>query len=246
MRRISVLLTVILISVYLGSRFLTSPQPSWDHSPETRIIYTAPGAMHIDFNYIPDVQIWGNGTIIWVERIPNQGRRVLQGQLSEAQLADIVQTAIEAGFFNPLKKSRNTGRACAYSGVDNELNIQLKSTQGRQMFRISNDAFCILAQFLSAGADVDGELYSPTIGILYPIPLDMTDFPGDTIADQEWSPAELTFDFEEAYDAQGRFVIKGTAVKMVWDFVNQSPSPVVAYQGDLYWIGLQIPELAPY
>src|SRR6185295_2367504 len=51
-------------------------------------------------NYIPDVQIWGDGRMVWTQSSStgNQ-RRVLEAHLTPEQMTGVLQRAVNDGFF---------------------------------------------------------------------------------------------------------------------------------------------------
>ncbi len=198
--------------------------------------------MHINFGNIPDVQIWGDGKIVWVDILPNGSRRVYQGTLNDQYIIDILQSIIESGMFNFFKSSRDNDQVCKYIGYDNELHVELLRARRRMLIWQSEEQVCNLVNYLASGADLEGNNFEPTLGIVYPIPLESS----DTHSNEEWYPSSLPFDFDEAIKARGRFEIEGQALDFVWNFVNKYPDPVVTYQGEKYRIGLSVPEVSPY
>lgn len=71
-----VFILIAILGGWLYFYFPPKPEPIWDTSSEARIIVV--GYMgEIDSNYIHDVQVWGDGHIIWVEHELGGGRRVL-------------------------------------------------------------------------------------------------------------------------------------------------------------------------
>ena len=51
-----------------------------------------------DRYYIPEVQIWGDGRIIWVTK-EGQRRQVLEGQLTTEEMEVLLRRFVDAGFF---------------------------------------------------------------------------------------------------------------------------------------------------
>jgi hypothetical protein len=240
-KRLSLIIATLLLSGLLVYVLFYYPQLKWDKSGETQIVYTSPGMVEINFGYIRDVQIWGDGKIVWVDILPNGRRRVYQGTLNEQQIIDILQSIKESGMFNLIKPSRDNNNACTYIGNDNELHVKLLRARRHVLIWQSEEQFCDLVNFLASGADLEGIIFEPTLGIVYPIPLESK----DGHSKEEWSPSSLPFDFNEAIKARGRFEIDGQALDFVWDFVNKYPDPIVTYQGNKYRIGLSVPEVSP-
>jgi hypothetical protein len=200
--------------------------------------------MHIDFNYIPDVQVRGNGRIVWVERAPEGGRRVLEGRLTEEELLLVIQRAIEARAFDPLGSPSATGR-CPYSGVDNELVIRLLHAAAVERIRTSAQAICSLVLYLASGAGAVGSPYEPERGLLYPIPFEDTGLPIVAGARTAWPADSLHVDLRSAHEQRGSYEIEGPALEWAWDFVNDHAEPVVSFQGMDWWLGVRVPDLFP-
>ena len=231
-----------MVISFLLYKLFAAPQPKWDTSAESRIAYTSPGLMEIDFGYIPDVQIWGDGTIVWVDDLPNSNRHVYKGELSKLQIHDILQSLIDSGMFNIIGVTQEKDQSCTYLGEDNELHIELIRARRRVLIRNNNEQVCSIVNYLASGADLEGQFFEPKTGIIYPILLEVS----NAQPVEEWHLSTLPFDFDAAIQARGQFEIEGIALELVWEFVNQHPDPIVTYQGNIYRIGLLIPELSSY
>src|SRR5688500_299185 len=96
----------VLILASLACNTLIPPRPevNWDTRPEALIVR---GTFCCGFvpemvyqNYIPDVQIWGDGRMIWTQNgsATNQ-RRVLEAYLSPNEMTQLLQRAVDDGFF---------------------------------------------------------------------------------------------------------------------------------------------------
>ncbi len=245
MRRSALVAVSTVGVVALAYGYFRLPSPRWDHSIEASVLYTFPGAMHIDFNYIPDVQVRGDGRIVWVERRPEGGRRVLEGRLTEAELLLTVQRAIEGRAFDPLGTPSPAPGGCPYSGVDNELVIRLLRAAAVERIRSSSPAICSLVLFLAFGARTGGAPYQPELGLLYPIPVEETGLPITSGARAAWPAELLLVNLHSAYEQRGSYEIEGLALEWAWDFVNQNPEPIVSFEGTDYWLGVQVPDLLP-
>jgi hypothetical protein len=166
--------------------------------------------MHIDFNYIPDVQVRGDGRIVWVERRPGGGRRVLQRRLTEEELLLTFQRAIEARAFDPLGTASPAPGGCPYSGADNEIVFRLLRAAAVEEIRSSSRAICGLALFLASGAGAAGSPYEPQLGLLYPIPVEETGLPIASTAWTAWPEDLLLLDLRAAYEQRGSYEMRAS------------------------------------
>lgn len=105
-RRVAAVLLSLMVMTFLpvGCRVPVTPIPvDWDRRPEALVIeadvlggpLTTAGAQ----DRVPDVRVWGDGRIVWVE-YDAQGQPTLwEGRLSEEELANLFRFIIEEGFF---------------------------------------------------------------------------------------------------------------------------------------------------
>jgi hypothetical protein len=237
-------LIVILLAIFAYLYFV-DPDPTWDQSSQTVIINTSPWAMHIDYNYIPDVQVWGNGRIIWVEHQGDGSRQVKEGRLSESQIRSLLVEAIDIGIFKPFGFLWSKKGECPYSGVDNELNINLTHEQAsEEWIRTASPPLCRWISFLSTGAGADGSLYQPDHGWLHAVPIGETGVPVDAPVVDSWPDEALPFDLQTVYE-EGEVEISGEVLKLSWSIVNSSRNPIVLYRGKKYWIAVRVPGISP-
>src|SRR5690349_1862775 len=81
----------------------TQQPPNWDNSSTTRILRLKlwAGSSPVIYDsryYIPDIQTWVDGRIIWVS-MNNTQRRVLEGHLTPDQIKSLLQRIGDNGFF---------------------------------------------------------------------------------------------------------------------------------------------------
>ncbi len=154
----AIIATLALICIYIIYR---PPVNDWDHSPEALVIYTEPGAMHVDYSYIPDYQIWGNGDIIWVEYSETGQRNIFTGKLTEQELESIVEKFINTRIFDPSYTRNLEDNSCARMGIDNNLHIKLIRDHAIEEWLLrSSPQICELDEFLSTGGGVVGNFFS--------------------------------------------------------------------------------------
>jgi hypothetical protein len=240
---VSFFITILALVPYL---YLIDPGPTWDHSSEKVIIHTSPGAMHIDYNYIPDLQIWGNGRIVWVEHREDGSRVVKEGFLSEEELKSILIEAIDTGIFKPFRHFLRKQGQCQYPGMDNEFRINLTRERAVEPIRIAEHQLCQFVFSLSEGAGIDGTLFQPNLGWLHVLPIEKTDMSVNTNAVDSWPDSTFPFDLQMAYEEGGLVEISGKVLELSWSIVNSSRFPVVLSRGSKYWIAVRVPELSTF
>ena len=210
----------------------------WDPSPTALVIrYYSPyttaslaGAYNRNY-YIPEVQVWRDGRIIWVKR-EGIGRRVLEGFLTADQLRGLVQRISDAAFFTWEDKYYTLG---GNSYPPMHLWVSLAGqTKEVSEHGGAPDAFYELRDFLTSGAGAVGRDYLPTRGYLTATPdPDVTNAP-------QWPDATAGITLDQIGD--GRY-IEGEALALAWQLVNNNPTaPVyVRSNGQAYFIMVQVP-----
>ncbi len=226
-----------LLAIVAGALYLFLPlkvAAEWDVSPETCVI-TVGYLGEIDYNYIPDVRIWGDGRIVWVEYDTKGNRKVLQGYLSQDETTELVNRLIDAGFFN--KYRRLNWRIPEFGSY---ISVNLTNVQHQvvtdPLSGYNNEQVLGLTDFLQSGAGVTGTEFIPTTGRLVASPLEKVGFPQDSKANYYWPDEQFGYSLGEGYNEQ----ITGEELKLAWEIVN-SPTPLVESMGEVYWIALIIP-----
>jgi hypothetical protein len=77
------------------------PQPLWNDSSTVLVLELASHALE-GGTYMPSVQIWGDGRIVWWHAEANGTGRFLEGKLSRDALRHALDRVIEAGTFDPM------------------------------------------------------------------------------------------------------------------------------------------------
>jgi hypothetical protein len=210
---------------------------AWDTDPSALIVrfhspYTTAGLAGAfdDRYYVPEVQIWGDGRIIWVTE-EGSGRRIWEGHLSTEEMEALLRRIVEAGFFSWEDEYYTPG---GHSMPPMHLMVNLTG-RSKQMSEHGGapDAYYELEALLRSGAGAEGDPYVPSRGYLTVEPLTLD--PGGP----EWPhDADVTPDGV----GEGTY-IEGEALAFAWKLVNQNPTaPVyVSYRGDVYRIMVQIP-----
>lgn len=230
----------IVLLLFAGyAVYMWASWTDWDRTPEGRMISFDPGTSEIDYSYIPDFQVWGDGRIIWVERAEDWSRRVLEGHLSEAQLNDLRNRLSGAGFFNPLQ-------------VDGQypMNgyLRLKLGNGASVNKAvgsQNTSVFDLANHLRKGAGVTGTDYVPVRGKFYVfLATDVKDLDLKKAKPQyEWPDQEFEYTLDSVYKNGGTSEITGDELAFAWTVIN-SPAPLIVSNGVLYWIAIVVPGIS--
>jgi hypothetical protein len=215
----------------------------WDTSPSVRIVrYYSPsttaglaGAYDRRY-YVPEVQVWGDGRIIWVVQA-RESRRLLEGHLTPEQMKALLQLVVDAGFFGWEERYYTPG-GHSFPFMHLEVNLIGHSKEVAEHGG-APDEFYELEGFLSSGAGAAGREYVPTRGYLTATVLGPPEQIGAT-PEAQWPETTAGFALNEV--GEGRY-IEGEALAFAWQAVNQyTRAPVyVESKGDLYTIMVQIP-----
>jgi hypothetical protein len=240
-------LLVMALLVACGAR--ASPQPPvteapaggpgtvlWDPNPSTLIVRfyspstTAGLAGAFDRRYyIPEVQLWGDGRIIWVVR-EGAGRRVMAGRLTTEQMETLLGRIVAAGFFE-WEEAYYTPGGHSFPPMHLLVNLADRSKEISEHGG-APEAYYELEEVLLSGAGAEGHDYEPMQGYL-------TVSPGPAeVAGPAWPDwAAVTPD----QVAEGT-TVAGETLAYVWDLVNRNPTaPVyVSHEGKTYQIMVQI------
>jgi len=246
--RRSVLL-VVLSALCVGCAAQPTPQPTatpqqavvveWDQDPSTVIVrYYSPSTTagmagaYDNRYYIPEVQLWGDGRIVWVVR--EQGRRVLEGQLTTEQMEGLLQQIVDAGFFH-WEEQYYTPGGHSFPFMYLQVNLIGRSKEIREHGG-APEAYYQVEGWLLNGAGAQGHDYLPTRGYLTVQP-----WPVEGVGPEWPDGAEVTPDDV----GEGRYV-EDELLDWAWELVNRNPTaPVyVSFAGNAYTIMVQIPGLS--
>ena len=212
---------------------VASPQTSqarWDTSPTVLVIryYAGPGigTTYNPYYYIPEVQIWGDGRIIWVEGgRPQELRRILEGRLTTDQLKSLLQRIIGAGFFGWQEKYGIGGSTHSPGHLLVNLIGQSKEVIAYDLAAPS--AYFELIGFLQGGAGATGSDFIPAWGYLtaqcWP-PIEGITLPA------LWPDVTAGFTLDQVGD--GRYV-EAETLAFAWQTVNKAATaPVYVKSND--------------
>ncbi len=235
----TVLLLSILALLLLGCS-AAEPDIEWDRDPSAVVLqfyspYTTAGlsGAYDERYYVPEVRIWGDGRIVWVTQ-EGAGRRIMEGQLTEAQMEALMQRIVDAGFFE-WEDSYYTPGGHSMSPMFLRVNLDGRS-QEVQEHGGAPYAYYDLEALLLDGAGAEGQAYVPTQGYLTVRPLARDSGGGEWPAGTAVTPDEV---------GEGRY-IEGEALAFAWGELNKNPvAPVyVSYEGETYVIMVQVPGIS--
>ena len=216
------------------------PDLAWDHNADSLIISTAiGGGMQPEAAYrneIPRGLVWGDGRVVWQTSNDERNRLVWQGQLDEEEMADLLQTFADKGFFR--MDNHYSPKDEVFDSSSTSLNLNLLAEQ-KKVGEYHDGAprkFHELVGLISSGAGAEGVPYVPERGYLTAVYLNST---ADAIV-PTWSTDSLELNLN---DATGIWV-DGDVLARAWEVVNLSYwSPRVSQDGDVYELYLELPEL---
>ncbi|MPM44651.1 hypothetical protein SDC9_91330 [bioreactor metagenome] len=228
-----VLVLLLLVGSFFYINFRTV-KPTWDPSPQNKVVTVEKVWEEIDYSYIPAVQLWGDGKIIWVEDLPEGSRKVFEGKIEPQEITSLLQKTIDLGFFKPNRKSKNyAGTYISVTLMDNS-HSEWVDPDDQQLMEIVNS--------LETGAGSKGSPYVPTNGIIFAFPIEDTDHRNIAKADFLWPSTLFGSSLESISDIKEGVEISGEKLAFAWQVVN-SPTAAVESEGKIYWIYLKVNNL---
>jgi len=210
----------------------------WNPSPTAVVIryyspYTTAGlAGAFDRRYyIPEVQVWGDGRIMWTMH-EGARRRVLEGQLTIKRMEALLQRILDAGFLDWVDEYQTLG-GNSYPPMHLSVSLAGRSKEVSDHGG-APDGYYELVGFLTGGAGATGHDYVPARGYL-------SAMPGPIEADAPpWPDGTAGITLDEV--GEGRY-IDGESLAFAWQLMNENPrGPVyVRSRGQVYSIMVQIP-----
>ncbi len=227
--------TLLLLVALYAFIVIRTPKAIWDPSPQNLVISLSKTWEETDYSYIPAVQIWGDGKIIWVENLHEDSRKVFQGKLASQEMTALLQRTIDLGFFKPNRKSKDYAGTSITINLINNSHSEWIDPDDQQLMEIVNN--------LETGAGAKGEPYLPTSGIIFAFPIEDTDHRNITKADFLWPSTLFGSSLGVISSKKEGVEISGEKLAFAWQVVN-SPTAAVESEGKIYWIYLQIDKLS--
>ncbi|MGQ0600537.1 MAG: hypothetical protein ACT4QE_02430 [Anaerolineales bacterium] len=240
---VSALGALMLATLACSTLFPPRPEVKWDTDPQAMIIQVTFCCgfvpQEVALNYIPDATVWGDGRIVWVESGPNGERRVLEGRLSASALRELLQRAVNEGFFG-WRDSYGDYSVTDLASQCLRVSLAGEAKSGCEYYRGAPQAFHSLYDDIASGAGVSGADYVPVRGFVTTYPLEESD-PGNGQVVQ-WPVEAAGFSLAEA---QGGLWVEGEALAAAWEAVNANSWRGVMKDDDvLYSVTVQVPGLS--
>ncbi len=218
---------------FLNFKYINEhPKAEWGTSSDNVVISFEPGIEEIDYGYIPDFRVWGDGHIIWVEYDSNHTRTVFEGYLSQDNLKKLIGKFVDAGFFDWFE----------YGGSSiSSIRIQLLNRNQLNVLD-ANKEISELVDYLKSGAGVSRKEFIPTVGYLYVFPITETEYANLNVTPYPWSVDKFEYaleGFDKNYPTG--IEVTGNELDFVWKIVNRFS--VIEANGKRYWIALEIPKI---
>ena len=213
---------IIVVSLYYFCSW--APSPEWDKSPQNLVIWIG------DYSsYKPaDVEIWGDGYIIWSKCLPDGNRKVFEGYLPQQEMTLLIQKLIGLNFFKRYKESED------HDGTS--ISVSLIDASRSEWIDPDNKQLFDFATYLKAGAGITSKELIPTKGILDVTPIERTSLPKDTKANFYWLDDKFGYGLD-VFEKE----ISGDELKFAWEVVNSSMLPIVKSKGQIYLIDVMLP-----
>lgn len=211
--------------------FFWSPQPNWKAAADVRIL-SVEWMGERDLNYIPPVQVWGDGHIQWTEHDDAGNRRVFRGQLTQLQLQTILERLIKAGWF------RNVNRLTDKDYMLDYLTVNLNQVTVSRLVDPEDKASFEIIKFLRKGGGAKGSEFIPECGSLVLFPVEETSYAGKEVAYEKW-PLELYGLDIESYRnlPEKEKGLTGPQIDFAWKVVNRQ-HPLVEFKGQVYYLAV--------
>jgi hypothetical protein len=218
------------------------PPVTWDSDPAAVVLSVTTCCANepawMTENYIPEVQLWGDGRLLWVEHNSAGGRRLLTGTLTPDQVRALLRRYVDAGFFDwdALYGDYVDGSAQC-------INLALSSAtkQVCEYYTGAPEAFHQLYAAAASGAGTLSAPYVPTRGyvtayrqqfVIPPLgdnylvwPADALDLPLDQLSTGAW--------------------LDGEAFALAWRVVSGDTWQPLTRQGETYYfLTVRLPGLS--
>lgn len=215
----------------------------WQQSPEAVVISATLSGGFVPrsymVNYIPDAQYFGDGRVVWVNFRENGSRSVLEGQLSQADLLQILERIETSGFYGWEDRYANPLIADAPDRC-----VKVTTTERQksvcEYVEGAPPEFHELYDWLVRGAGASGEPYVPERGY---VTSHLIGAPSGEFAESvaSWQAA----DAPGLSEMEDGVWLEGPALQQAWQIVNGSgPSAIVRQGDDFYELSVQIPGLS--
>jgi hypothetical protein len=230
------LLILIIIPGCIYLIYFHSPAIEWEQTPETLIITEERPLAELDYNYIPDFRVWGDGYIVWVERgYPHSERKVFEGQLSSKELTTLLERFRDVDFFKLSRQISKENYAIPH------IRISLKGCDFSLPISQDDPKIFELVSYLKSGAGVIGTEFVPTNAAFMVIPAERTSYQKNLETEFSWPDEAFGYTLAEAPKDN----LTGDELLFAWKIVS-SPKPLVESDGKIYWIAVLPPKISDF
>jgi len=212
------------------------PEIKWDTRPEALIVRGTQCCGYVSGtfiqNYIPDVKIWGDGRIIWTQYSFTQNtsrRRVLEAHLTPEQMTELLQRAVNDGFFG-WKDEYIEPDAYDYPYQCLSIGLASMSKMVCEYAEGAPQAYHTLYDYLADGIGMRGTDFGPTQGYL---DTTLPNYGNQPSTPTPWLTDSLGFSLSEATDGKW---IEGEALALAWRAVNANPWEATLQEGEVYYL----------
>lgn len=238
-RPLTLLVTLSLAALACVTVLPPRPVLEWNTSSETVVIeaYVVGGMVPMNYhqNYIPEVRVFGDGRVVWVEW-QDARRTVLEGRLTQNELRTVLEEFSSAGFFG--WENFYEPESMIYDAPTATLRVNLLSISKSVSEYVEGAPanYDVLWARVASGAGAVGTPFEPESGYLLAWPLNSTNM----LITHTW-PDEAGLTLSEV--TAGRYV-QGEALAAAWRIINENQYAVIESDGAFYSISLQIPGIS--
>ncbi len=232
-------IVLLLLMGCSGGGDVVPKELDWNHDADALIVrVTVGGGMQPEAAYrneIPRASLWGDGRYVWQTTDSDNARFVWQTQLDEAEMADLLQTFIDKGFFDLDSSYEPSEQVFDSSSTGLQLNLLAEQKSVSEYHDSAPREFHELVNIMSSGAGAEGQPYVPEIGMVTAVFLDQT----DTTNLPVWDTAVLGLNLDDVYETW----LEGDALARAWEIVNgRYWSPRVVQGEDVYELYVRLPD----
>lgn len=187
-------------------------------------------------NYIPEVRIFGDGRIVWMEW-QDARRTVLVDHLTKDQMRAVLEEFSSAGFFGWENFYEPEGMI--YDAPTSTLHVNLLSVNKSVSEYVEGAPakYDVLWARVANGAGATGTPFVPENGYLLATPINSTGM----VITHSWPDEATGLTLSEV--TAGRYV-QGEALASAWRIINENQYAVIESDGALYFIVIQIPGIS--
>lgn len=221
---------VVLIGFRLYNQTPPIPEPKWQDTADTIVFMMDRFRGEVDCDYIPPLQIRGNGQVLRVY-YEDGIRHVLETKFSDGEMEKTIEDFIQAGFFDD--DTRFDFDSIPMEG--DFVMVSLEENVIHWVLLDENEAVKALAEQLVSNSEERGEDYMPSEGMMEVYQIDQDLDEGVRVAD--WPDEEFGYTLGEILN--NRTVLRGEELSFVWAIRN-SGNQVMKSNGEFYWFCIRM------